>query len=528
MADEPLNLDETGEWAGLWWDPRNPDTKVHGMLHYNPEDGLLLSLIGAFESHVDSYPVPGIGLGSGAPRTWEVLHGVAERREITLFDCHPAPGGTPAWFSRVRSPLKHNLKAFSGVVGAHVDSEDDTTFTAAEVSIEDIGVWADSSPFDSTIGFSDGRPNGTGSVSVKPVESASATVDDGTEFSLHHWYTLPFYDARKGETIARMCDRAFVRIVPTQALSLREAKDQASLVQDLVSLATHRAAGVNWLRLELVHTHSASAGGDDGTPPVRGYAGVIYGPSALGKHDAEALEPHRALFTCESLPFDEVVPRWCEMHARLQAAINMIMGLRYAPGRYVENNLLTAAGAAEVLHRGLGIEKRPFSTAEFRKMRKAMLDQVPEAHQERLKQMIRNESATLRDRLGELAARPDQQAIGQLMPDVEWWAERTTKARNDLAHEGSTPRHSFEELVAVSEVTTAVVILNVLHELRLPAERQREIVRDNPKLRMAAKLAHEHLVAPNLEPTTERSPKPSNETAGDPTPSAQPEPVSGH
>ena len=35
----------------------------------------------------------------------------------------------------------------------------------------------------------------------------------------------------------------------------------------------------------------------------------------------------------------------------LRSAVNMVLGLRYAPARYLESNLLTAVGAAEVLHR---------------------------------------------------------------------------------------------------------------------------------------------------------------------------------
>lgn len=50
----------------------------------------------------------------------------------------------------------------------------------------------------------------------------------------------------------------------------------------------------------------------------------------------------------------------------------MILGLRYSPARYVENNLLTAVSAAEVLHRGLGIDEKPFSANEFKAMRDAM------------------------------------------------------------------------------------------------------------------------------------------------------------
>jgi len=155
-------------------------------------------------------------------------------------------------------------------------------------------------------------------------------------------------------------------------------------------------------------------------------------------------------------------------------------------------------GAAEVLHRGLGIDERPMPADEFKPMREAMLTHVPEDHRERFKGAIRNDP-TLRDRLYALAARPDGEAVGLLMPDVDRWARRTTQARNDLADKGRTPHNSIEELIAVVEVTTAVVILNVLHELGLPPERQREIVQEHPQLRATARSAREWLVVPGTD-----------------------------
>ena len=287
-------------------------------------------------------------------------------------------------------------------------------------------------------------------------------------------------------------DTASIRIAPAEPFALSVALKEASLVQDLIALAAHRAAGVIWLRLEVAGTESVLPNGQ--LVPRRS-ANVLYSPAALGKHDARAVDHHRMFFTCASLPFEEVVPRWCEAHGRLQAATNMILGLRYAPARFIENNLLTAVGAAEALHRGLRIDEKPFPKVDFTAMRDGMLAQVPEEHREKFRGVIRNDP-TLRDRLHALAARPDQEAIGHLVPDVAHWAKRTVRARNDLAHEGRTPNHSLEELIAIVDVTTAVVILNVLHELGLSAERQREIGREHPQLRATSQAAGECLVAP--------------------------------
>lgn len=491
MANDPLNLDQASEWAGLWWLPEDPEEQVPGVLRYDPEGGLSLSLIGAFEDRIMSTTSPGVTAFHEGSRTWDVIHGAAERREITLLGSVPSSSKRTLG-ARVKSPDRQTVAATTAIVGAHISGESDAVFSAAQVSVEDLGLWAGSSVFEGFLGAPDGKIDGTGSISVKPVEAQSVVVD-GTEFRLSHRHTLPFFDQRKGGTVGRMRDTAFVRVVPADPFSAGGAREAASLVQDLISLATHRAAGVVWLRLEVAETEPSLL--PDGRPIPPRHADVLYSPAALGKHDAKTVDHHRVFFTCDSLPFEDVVPRWCEAHGRLQAATNMILGLRYAPARYVESNLLTAVGAAEVLHHGLRIDEKPFPAADFKAMRDAMLEQVPEEHRDRFKGAIRNDP-TLRDRLQALAARPDQHAIALLMPDLDRWARRTVRARNDLAHEGTTPGHSFDELIAVVEVTTAVVILNVLHELGLPAERQREIVREHPQLRATARTAHEWLVAP--------------------------------
>src|SRR3546814_11946259 len=91
---------------------------------------------------------------------------------------------------------------------------------------------------------------------------------------------------------------------------------------------------------------------------------------------------------------------------------------------------------------------------EFKLMRTAMLKHVPEDHHDRFKGAIRNDP-TLRDRLIALAKRPDSEAIALLMPDINHWAARTARARNDLAHEGETPSHTLEELVVIVEIGRA-------------------------------------------------------------------------
>lgn len=341
MHNDLLYLAESREWAGLWWLPDNPDERVPGVLSYDPYGGISLSLIGAFEDRVVLSSAPGVIADGEGTRTWTVVHGAAEQREITLLDA--VPGSSERTFgARVISPDKQRVSATAAIIGAHISNDEEPAFSSAEVSVEDLGLWAESSAYAEFVGVTDGSIDGTGRISAKPVASQLVVVDD-TEYRLDHNYTLPRLERRKGATIGRLRDAVSLKVRPRKPLSLRDALGEVRLVQDLISLATHRAAGVLWLCLELGHSEPQ--------PPSRQVtprrcANVLYSPTAVGKHDAKAVEHRRVFFTCASLPFEEVLPRWCEAHGTLRAAINMVLGLRYAPAEFVENNLLTAVGAA--------------------------------------------------------------------------------------------------------------------------------------------------------------------------------------
>ncbi|WP_208605857.1 hypothetical protein [Streptomyces albus] len=99
-----MNLDEVREWSGIWWLPDNPDQPLPGVLRYSPDNGLVLSLIGAFEDRIMSTPSPGLTVFHEGSRNWDVIHGAAEQQEISLLDCFPK-GGKRTIGARVKSLL---------------------------------------------------------------------------------------------------------------------------------------------------------------------------------------------------------------------------------------------------------------------------------------------------------------------------------------------------------------------------------------------------------------------------------------
>lgn len=203
-------------------------------------------------------------------------------------------------------------------------------FTECHASIEDLTTWSYTSVFSSTLGVEnvreEVRPDGTGSISVKPVDDPSVTVA-GTVTSLAHEHTLPYFEHTRGGTLGRMRETRFVRFQPTNPWSVTTAQEHAKMVQDLLSLALHRPCGLLWLRLRMPPADRDYPEGY----PIRDREIDFYAHTVPAEPSAKAVEPDRALFTCEHLPFEQVWPRWYEVRERCLRASNMILGLRYAP-----------------------------------------------------------------------------------------------------------------------------------------------------------------------------------------------------
>lgn len=491
MADPP-RLDATSEWTGHWWLPEQPDRTVPGVLRYDPDEGLRLSLIGGFEDRVmREFGNGGVAVMEGS-RSWPVILGVAENKEITLLGCYPV--SSKSYGIGLDGPHKQTVSALTALVGAHLEGEGDEVFTSTLVSVENLKRWAASSVFTGTMGMKDKCLDGRGTISVEPADEPSVVVD-GTTVTLAHEHTLPRFEEVRGQTIGRMKDTVFIRFQPKNAISLVTARELAKAVQDLVSLATHRASAILWLRLRMPPEDRDYPEGY----PVRDREVAAYFQGTVrGDAEAKAVDHHAVLFTCEHVPFEEIVPRWWQIRETFLAASNMVLGLRYAPARYVEGNLLTAVGAAEVMHRALDIDLPRLRREDFETLRARLLENTPEEHQSWVKGAIRNEP-TLRDRLRSLAGLPDAEAMEKLVPDVEHWAKVATQARNDLAHTGQTPRQSIDELITAVKVTTAVVVMNLLQALGLPGERQREIINDHPELRYTARQARNYLTTESAQ-----------------------------
>lgn len=481
-------LDEGATWTGHWWLPEVPEKVVPGVLTYDPQVGLSLSLIGGFQDQVFRLEGEHTVDVLDETRSWNLLLGIADNKEVTLLDCLPVSSQSYG-FSFFGGPDKQRISASTALIGVHLASPAEPVFTEALVSVEELTGWSSSSVFSARITTADDRHTGKASLSVAPIDEASATLP-GFTATLARSHTLPYFERMRGSTLGRMTESAHIRFQPEKPWGLPAIREHVRVIQDLLSLATHRACGVLWLSLRMPPEDRDYP---DGYPIHDRKVPVYMKQMVRGQPQEKAVDPNEVLFTSAHLPFETVIRAWYDARQECEAASNMVLGLRYAPPGFIETALLSAVGAAEVMHRSLKIDQPPIPKEEFKALRAALTEHVPEHRREWFKRVLGHNDPPLRERLTALARLPDSEAMARLVPDVEQWASRATLARNDLAHTGQSPRQPLEELLGIVHVTTAVVIMNLLQRLGLPDERQREIVNDNPDLRHASKLAREHL-----------------------------------
>ena len=191
----------------------------------------------------------------------------------------------------------------------------------------------------------------------------------------------------------------------------------------------------------------------------------------------------------KGVDFDTLIPRWISVNNRFRTACDMVLGLRYVKGGYLQTQLITAVAAAEAMHAAMGFDP-PMPNSEFKALKKSLLKVVADDRQQWLREKLGSNKHTLARQLTDLAAIPDQDVMSSLVPNVEAWAEATKNERNPVAHGGGISA-DVQLLRAITTVTTAVVLVNLLHQLGIPKERLVFSVVDNPTLSIATRLARE-------------------------------------
>lgn len=228
----------------------------------------------------------------------------------------------------------------------------------------------------------------------------------------------------------------------------------------------------------------------------------IFGEHILrGERGVEGVTNRAALFTLgtEGVDFATIVASWLRIHSDFRTTCDMIFGMKYVKGGYLQTELITAVAAAESLHSALGLDP-PIPDEEFAARRDLLIESTPRHQREWLSQKLGRNEHTLRQRLLDLTGIAYPEIISEMLPNPAAWAKAAKDERNAVAHGGKGMSRDVSLLAAIVTTTTAVVLLNLLQQLQIPPERVEIALSQNKTLKSAKYLAGKHWPKPAPTP----------------------------
>lgn len=489
-------LSEPEDWFGYFWPPgRMKEEAIPGHLTYRPDDGPKVRLIGGF-----------------GERVLPAVHGSIERIPITLLDC-VATSTRMIGFDPV--PVHQDIDPQRVLYGINLNDAAETCFKAMTIEVENLSQWSAEKDINLQFEYGDRRPassdetdqsaaegesseqnepgqtGATGhagwGINAKPADERVAQVGEIT-VTLRRSYSLPNWDNRRERTVVGTSGKSVLHFSSTRSRSIDEWEEIARMAQDLLSLATFSPCAV--LRQTLFPDDERHA--SDST--VRTEVHVYTQQLVTGAPNEPAMIAWEMLFNLSDIDFQLVLPQWVKVREMLRPTCNMILGLKYLPGGYLETKLLTATGAAEIMESSLaqGLNRPlPVPKEKFKALRQELLGVVAEEYRDWLDKKLYN-APSLQDKLKLLVSQFDNQITQALLPNVELWAQRTTYARNDLTHRGESQRVPPLEMSAVADVTVAVVVIALLSQLEIPTPRILQALEHHPDLKRAPELAQRY------------------------------------
>ena len=357
---------------GVFWLPETPEQHVSGTLHFSPNDGVELHLIGRLSSF---------------PASLAVVHGVAEDAECTLFACTPG---------RLKSSALtlSELRADIAIIGAHVKSEDEAMFSSVRVRFDCLDDWVGFSAFS--------VPNADWLGGRRP-----------SRFDIAEQAGVPASVGALGCTISLVGDQhgtfsgrriswehhSFLDIVCSKPSSVRELCRTVSELRHFISLLT-------WQRVRLGYLCFANQ-----KPPTGRNAGGNPWCGVFGAGEAQSLAYHTSHwmlteFSDVGMYFPTVLGAWFAGDDRLRNARGLLTGLIESEGAIFEFEFLALVQIAEALHRIIN-PRRYMTEADYESVKSALNSAISpslgDEHRQSLKSRIKyGNDLSLRTRLKEL------------------------------------------------------------------------------------------------------------------------------
>lgn len=322
------------EVRGKWWLPDREEHKVAGTLHFSPDEGAKLHLIGTLDS-----PMTADGV---YPR----IHGIADGNEFNLEDCFQV-----AFKSNMLDPdhATESVRAqqvFKGVWFTHPEEPNANQMVAKiRYLTQWIGHRGIGSEFHWQDGFSGNTEKLVATIRAYAQPALSATLSSGITISLQHHVKQKMHSDMEQTLLEwRVASLKFPDLISTS-----EATEHMSDVQDLVSIACGRTAEYD----EITFRHPDVSADPSLSDPKYQAPIHLYVDWIARDHSKKPgrISADDMFFTFDDLGGMEGVCKWMESAKRHRSTLGRVMASRYRKGLFMEDKIFHSIAAIEAFAR---------------------------------------------------------------------------------------------------------------------------------------------------------------------------------
>ncbi|WP_338833664.1 HEPN domain-containing protein [Bradyrhizobium septentrionale] len=442
--------------SGVFWATDNPASKLSGSLDIDENGSATLSVEGDHSV-----------LTALDARQKFQMHGSAEGKDITLFDCFTT------WVPFLSADMKARIAVNIVVVGARIDGPEATFASGLSFTTPEVIRWTGLRG----ITYKDAKREVKvtyRSKKTKEVQVGGATFQVGTGIQ---------YGNRSVSELS-LTERHGVRVVFSEPQSVFSVDRWITKICRLMSLA---------LRSPMVCRVCTLERGTGGGP-------VTMVATWSENKIVEAKTPH-PLFTRPKRRevYEKVLRSWFAQHDKLEPVISLRVALLSQPQRYHEFAILTYVQALETLHRRTRPARTLVTKRQFSALQPKLVEAIParwKAKPDLARKLEYLNEISLTDRLRDVFA-CDKELLSKLFRDNEKDVALIRDIRNYLIHyEGKRKEKKIKAYIATAKfwyLTSKVLLLLEIAILRAIGFSQgevRRLIQNDPTYRDLCRADH--------------------------------------
>jgi len=347
---------------GTWWQPDDPEDKIHGTLSYTYQNGLKLELKGVFRSNHKK--------AQAFPLYINIILGQSEKGEkITLFGC--AYSGRPKWrpiidASTILEYRFTNYYCSVAYISHHFVSEDEIKFKSLNCSLNYLDDWLGVSGFTVSREVDNEKKDIDINIRYSPPEPIIVNIDDEFSMAIYFYHTDPgFYPQSEVN----------IRQYPIVSL---EANSETKL-SNFLSRLTQIRFFLSLAIMKPIYPYNFS--GEIASENLERYECVLPIYMQLDENIDVKRKLHQfsMLFTYAEIQdnFGDLLQKWFEKQGLLEPVIDSYFSIIFNPGMPINNQFLGSVQAIESYHRRFK-NNNVLTKPEFEKKKEGILSGLNE------------------------------------------------------------------------------------------------------------------------------------------------------